>query len=1026
MATTDGRTSVRSDPGTGLVYDGFISYSHAADDLLAPRLQAGLQRFAKPWWKRRALRIFRDESSLSANPHLWSSITDALDQSDWLVLLLSPDAAESEWVNNEVEYWLEHRDRSRIIPVVTDGEFGWSDGQVTGDTMPAALYGVFSDEPRWVDLRFARTEEQLDLNNASFRAGVADVAAAIRGVPKDELESEEVRQHRRTTRTAWAAAVALLLLGVGATAAAVVAVGQSSEAQAQRDEAELQTALAEEQTLVAEEQQAEAEAQRSEAETQTALAQEERDRAELLALEAISARLITESEAARLTEPAVADLLAVEARRSIDIEVTRANLARNTLSASALDFTRVPRSAISADSGPDGTWDVVTYGGYDDGVVSDSPTDFTVVEELDLVAQRPGARRLELPGTTFAVVDVSDDGSRMVVVYRNIGANLLEAVVVDGATFDPIGDPIPGPLTMAAINPDGSLIAAARTAGGVPVGTVDLMTIGGEVVTTLPAGGDGPISEAGLAFSHDARRLVSMQQTSSEGVIKAWDIETGVMLFRRSFGDVLFSNGPAISADGRYIAVPGGGQDHLGIRQSIIQVTVLDGETGKVVAEIALDTFDPSGLSVGFGEVEPVLAIGDSSGTSIVSTETFEMIRRIDHATGAIYFLGLHDEDRILVVHGAANVVTRVDLTVERSSGIALSASGITALSPAGDTIAVVAENGALSFWSAASGEQVGTADLPALDTPRLGPTVDQVARVGGVPVFSADGTLLYVRDGEGRFSVVDVDSGAVVAEIELPIGVMYNALAASPSGSFVATGHSDGTMMLWDSASFGHTDEPVAVWQLFDAVGDCATTHDPTLDGIRRLSIAESASGLSVQVVDQCGFATTWEIEDDEPVNVATWANSFVLDFGPGESNLSSQQGTRLRLLTDDGTVITDFTGHREEVLDTSTSLDQGTMASVSRDMVGLWYTRSGEPLAFGITGAQAHVAGDGSYAVTSGAAGFDWFGAPVVVWDLDPDSWEEQACESAGRNLTFFEWNQFFPDEGYRVTCPQWPSGF
>jgi hypothetical protein len=48
MATTDARTSVGSDPETGSVYDGFMSYSHAADDLLAPRLQAGLQRFVKP------------------------------------------------------------------------------------------------------------------------------------------------------------------------------------------------------------------------------------------------------------------------------------------------------------------------------------------------------------------------------------------------------------------------------------------------------------------------------------------------------------------------------------------------------------------------------------------------------------------------------------------------------------------------------------------------------------------------------------------------------------------------------------------------------------------------------------------------------------------------------------------------------------------------------------------------------------------------------------------------------------------
>jgi len=109
-------------------YDGFISYSHAADDLLAPRSQSALQRFAKPWWKRRAVRVFRDEASLSANPHLWESITEALDTSGWFILLLSPDAAQSQWVNQEVAYWVEHKDPSRILPVVTGGEFGWDEG----------------------------------------------------------------------------------------------------------------------------------------------------------------------------------------------------------------------------------------------------------------------------------------------------------------------------------------------------------------------------------------------------------------------------------------------------------------------------------------------------------------------------------------------------------------------------------------------------------------------------------------------------------------------------------------------------------------------------------------------------------------------------------------------------------------------------------------------------------------------------------------------------------------------------------
>ena len=218
-----------------VVYDGFISYSHAADDLLAPRLQAGLQRFAKPWWKRRAVRIFRDEASLAANPHLWSSITEALDTSGWFVLLLSPEASTSEWVGREIEHWKQHSDPSRILPVVTDGEFGWADGDVTGSSVPAALQGVFTEEPRWVDLRFARGDDQLDLKNPTFSAAIADVASAIRGVPKDELEGEEVRQHRRTIRTAWAAGVVVLLLGVAATIGAVVALNESDRANEQAD-----------------------------------------------------------------------------------------------------------------------------------------------------------------------------------------------------------------------------------------------------------------------------------------------------------------------------------------------------------------------------------------------------------------------------------------------------------------------------------------------------------------------------------------------------------------------------------------------------------------------------------------------------------------------------------------------------------------------------------------------------------------------------------------------------------------------
>ena len=76
-------------------FNAFISYSHAADGRLAPELQRALQRFARPWNKGTALRIFRDETDLSVNPALWLSVEQALKASEYFLLLASPDAGTS-------------------------------------------------------------------------------------------------------------------------------------------------------------------------------------------------------------------------------------------------------------------------------------------------------------------------------------------------------------------------------------------------------------------------------------------------------------------------------------------------------------------------------------------------------------------------------------------------------------------------------------------------------------------------------------------------------------------------------------------------------------------------------------------------------------------------------------------------------------------------------------------------------------------------------------------------------------------
>jgi hypothetical protein len=74
------------------IYDAFISYSHAKDKPIASALQSVVQTLGKPWHKRRALRIFRDDTSLSATPHLWPTIEIALGESRFLILIAAAEA----------------------------------------------------------------------------------------------------------------------------------------------------------------------------------------------------------------------------------------------------------------------------------------------------------------------------------------------------------------------------------------------------------------------------------------------------------------------------------------------------------------------------------------------------------------------------------------------------------------------------------------------------------------------------------------------------------------------------------------------------------------------------------------------------------------------------------------------------------------------------------------------------------------------------------------------------------------------
>src|SRR5690348_6036250 len=89
-------------------YDAFISYSQAVSGKLAAQLQRWLERFATPWYRPRSLRIFRDYTNLPVSEDLWQTIRQSLAASSHFILLASPEAADSKWVNREVAWWREN------------------------------------------------------------------------------------------------------------------------------------------------------------------------------------------------------------------------------------------------------------------------------------------------------------------------------------------------------------------------------------------------------------------------------------------------------------------------------------------------------------------------------------------------------------------------------------------------------------------------------------------------------------------------------------------------------------------------------------------------------------------------------------------------------------------------------------------------------------------------------------------------------------------------------------------------------
>ncbi len=212
-------------------YRAFISYSHkdrAAGDRLFKRLDGyrppkALRGRETPFGPvpAKLYPVFRDREELASSPALAGRLEAALDASDHLVVICSPYAAASRWVNEEIRIFQRSGRGNRIHAVLVDGE--------PAAAFPPALSEQEGSEPLATDLR---------KEGDGWTDGPLKVIAGILGLGFGELKDREVARARARARLYAAIAVVFALLAVIAGISAWRAVEQTRRAEAQLSRAE--------------------------------------------------------------------------------------------------------------------------------------------------------------------------------------------------------------------------------------------------------------------------------------------------------------------------------------------------------------------------------------------------------------------------------------------------------------------------------------------------------------------------------------------------------------------------------------------------------------------------------------------------------------------------------------------------------------------------------------------------------------------------------------------------------------------
>ncbi len=193
-------------------YDAFISYRHSELDMyVAKKVHKGLETFKVPRsvrkksGKKSIKRVFRDQEELPIGSDLNDNISAALEGSEYLLVICSPRAKESYWVEREISSFISMHDREHVLAILIEGE--------PDESFPAQLLvdeNGKAVEPLAADVR-GKTKSEI---NKKMKTELMRLAAPLLSCTYDDLKQRH-RERKMRKAFSFVAAIGAIVAGLG-------------------------------------------------------------------------------------------------------------------------------------------------------------------------------------------------------------------------------------------------------------------------------------------------------------------------------------------------------------------------------------------------------------------------------------------------------------------------------------------------------------------------------------------------------------------------------------------------------------------------------------------------------------------------------------------------------------------------------------------------------------------------------------------------------------------------------------------